>query len=498
MAKGNPFLGQLRGKVGDVVFARVGGVQTSRAHNAQPRNPRTPAQMFQRGCLATVSEMYIRGTRNFFKYAFSNKTAAQSEFNKFCQLNIGRVPCNARAALKAGAPAIGNFIMTQGTLAECVVEKAQDAFIIRVNAWGASWESTTVGDISKSLISTYGYADGDIITVADLHCPATPYTTVGAMIANAALTSIAGRTDWNLKQFRIDSHSTALAADLGIFAETSEDGVLVIKTEYAINASKVEGVTVVCSRNVKSGVLVSNSTMHCNTATQNAIDIAMSSEWKEAVSRYWVADSQSDIAPTNILQGSLLPEEDFNDDPTFVGITAVKYNGSAFNNGATMVVGQNLEILGRELDTVDIKVKRGNTVVEPTSVTASKITYALNTVGSYVVLYEAIEQYNFTLAERQMDLTVSNIKVGGVNVSKGGSVDFESGDTKTVQMSVGADVTTQMITSTSSNGTLSGAVISGGVYTATLKVVGRGSVAVNGSTLFGYDVAEEELPPPED
>lgn len=48
MAKGNMLLGYARGKVGDVVFKRVGGQQVTTPRNRQPRNPRSEAQTIQR------------------------------------------------------------------------------------------------------------------------------------------------------------------------------------------------------------------------------------------------------------------------------------------------------------------------------------------------------------------------------------------------------------------------------------------------------------------
>lgn len=307
MSKGNIFLGMGRGKLGDIVLTRTAGEQVTRTRNRHPRNPQTPAQMFQRGSLATVSEMYIRGTRNFFKYAFMNKTAAQSEYNKFCQLNIGRVPCNSRTALSQGAPAIGNFIMTEGNLQQIRIEKADTAFLIRMRndvAQGA-FSAWTIGDVSRAFIETFGFQVGDIITYLDISSPAAPCQTIQQMISDMALTSIAGSPLWDIKQFRLDPTSAELASTLGIFGNDSSDNVLELKTAYAMSEVYVEGVTMVCSRNVKSNVLVSTSEIHCNTATQVAIDLGMSDDWKEAVARYWIPDLADNIAPVNILQGSL-------------------------------------------------------------------------------------------------------------------------------------------------------------------------------------------------
>lgn len=58
MSKGNLFLGQGRGKVGDVVFYRLAGEQVTRARNRSPKNPQTPMQLAQRVIMNTVSKAY--------------------------------------------------------------------------------------------------------------------------------------------------------------------------------------------------------------------------------------------------------------------------------------------------------------------------------------------------------------------------------------------------------------------------------------------------------
>lgn len=58
MSKGNLFMGQARGKVGDVVFTRTNGEQVARSHNPSPKNPRSPLQILQRICFNTASKAY--------------------------------------------------------------------------------------------------------------------------------------------------------------------------------------------------------------------------------------------------------------------------------------------------------------------------------------------------------------------------------------------------------------------------------------------------------
>lgn len=58
MSKGNLFLGQARGSIGDVTFTHIAGQQVARARNRSPRNPRVPSQMLQRIVLNSASKAY--------------------------------------------------------------------------------------------------------------------------------------------------------------------------------------------------------------------------------------------------------------------------------------------------------------------------------------------------------------------------------------------------------------------------------------------------------
>lgn len=84
MSKGNLFLGQARGRLGDVVFYHSNGVQVARARNRSPRNPRAVSQMVQRIVMNTVSKAYST-MQAICDHAFQGQatgTACQSRFSK--------------------------------------------------------------------------------------------------------------------------------------------------------------------------------------------------------------------------------------------------------------------------------------------------------------------------------------------------------------------------------------------------------------------------------
>lgn len=87
MSKGNLFLGQARGAVGDVVFSHYKGRQVARARNRAPRNPQTPLQLLQRVVQSTVGKAY-----SFFSpicdHSWERYTASQASQEQFMKENV--------------------------------------------------------------------------------------------------------------------------------------------------------------------------------------------------------------------------------------------------------------------------------------------------------------------------------------------------------------------------------------------------------------------------
>lgn len=88
MAKDNLFLGMARGKVGDVVFSRLNGVQVSRARNRAPRNPQSPAQMVQRIIMSSVGKAYSF-MQDICDHSFEGFETGQLSQRKFMEVNVG-------------------------------------------------------------------------------------------------------------------------------------------------------------------------------------------------------------------------------------------------------------------------------------------------------------------------------------------------------------------------------------------------------------------------
>lgn len=114
MAKGNPLMGTLQGKLGDAVYFRTGGEQRSRTYIRNPRNPQSALQLLQRVLLKTYSGgySYFKALADHSFQGFATGTPNQS---RFMSLNVDFMRRALAEYINSGNPndlfdvAIGNF-----------------------------------------------------------------------------------------------------------------------------------------------------------------------------------------------------------------------------------------------------------------------------------------------------------------------------------------------------------------------------------------------------
>lgn len=315
MAKGNPLMSQMRGKVGDLVFTRLAGEQVTRSRNRNPKNPQTVKQMAQRAALATAVEFYTRGVKNLFKFAFENKRPGESDYNAFVRANIGIVPVQSRKSLVENNSVFGPFIMSQGSLPQPAFEYSAeyDTGALFCAPLPAGADTLTIGQLSKAIAEKSGLADGDIITIVSICAENDKLVgTVAEAIAAGALQTENAPQKWIVSQFTLDFNSTALASTLSIF----DPGTFSLEATVLGFADTVVGslahdedfssaLTVIASRNTASGVKVSTSTLSLGANTAIASAVGQSAEWKKYVASTWNTSTSLDVDPENILEGSI-------------------------------------------------------------------------------------------------------------------------------------------------------------------------------------------------
>lgn len=296
MAKGNMFLSQARGKVGSVVFSVIRGQQVERVHNPSPANPRSYAQQAQRSLLANMTKFYKRGTQNFYKFAFQDKTARESDFNAFARNNMQQgVFFTKEMYENPAAPALGEFLLTKGEINHnvgIVVGGDHVSILPRFTS-----NISTIGQLSSQIISSNpGVEEGDIFTLVIAESDLLPGNT------------LLGTTppSWDTIQFYLNPSDQNPLSSVGLSCEeevTSGNGYYVYADINAVDRASFAALTI--SRPTSDGLKVSNTRMAVSPAAAILIDWNRGEYAKRQAAISWggnpeafLAGGQLDTLPT--------------------------------------------------------------------------------------------------------------------------------------------------------------------------------------------------------
>lgn len=112
----NLWLRKSKKRLGGVVLYQAMEQTRARELASSVTNPRTASQMGQRVKWAQLVNFY-RANGNWMKYAYETKSANQSEYNKFMQLNVADSQVYfTKQQAAAGSSIVCPYIMTQGSL----------------------------------------------------------------------------------------------------------------------------------------------------------------------------------------------------------------------------------------------------------------------------------------------------------------------------------------------------------------------------------------------
>lgn len=257
MAKGNMLLGYSRGSVGDVVMSRVKGQQVAKARNRKPANPKSNKQMAQRSSFISPVKFFTHGVQALFKFAFSDKKVTESDFNAFMRNNSKNSFSVTKAENdSAGFPALGNYMMAKGKLAEVPVALLQEATNRVVLDVEFDDDITTIAQISAVLVAKGVADEGDIITFVGIH------EVVAHMANNELVVGPGNSPTWTLNQFIVDSSNPDTLVDTMPdvrFFEFSGKNYLSFQPCTSDSGTNLFALAVVRSRETANGLEVSNT-----------------------------------------------------------------------------------------------------------------------------------------------------------------------------------------------------------------------------------------------
>lgn len=159
-------LGYARGKVGDLVFARRLGQQTTRAYNSSPRDAKTRSQVTQRVKMANVIAMY-RALKNVCSHSFEGLSVGQSSYNAFVKANLtGNNVSLTKEAASLGACVVAPYLISRGSLASIIVEGTGENAVTNISVGNLTISgTTTIGEFAKAVVANNaGVEHGDQLT----------------------------------------------------------------------------------------------------------------------------------------------------------------------------------------------------------------------------------------------------------------------------------------------------------------------------------------------
>lgn len=163
-------LGYARGKVGDLVFARRLGQQTTRAYNSSPKDAKTRSQVTQRVKMANVIAMY-RALKNICNHSFEGLNVGQTSYSAFVKSNLtGNKVSLTKEAASFGACVVAPYLISRGSLPSIQVEGTGADAVTNIAVGGLTISgTTTIGQFADALVANNaGIEYGDQLTYVSL------------------------------------------------------------------------------------------------------------------------------------------------------------------------------------------------------------------------------------------------------------------------------------------------------------------------------------------
>lgn len=304
MAKGNMFIGNGSGKVGNLVVSTRAGEQITRVYQPRVTNPKSFSQMVQRARFANAVKFYKKAVQNFFKFAFEDKKKTESDYNAFMRHNVMNSALLSKVAVDdAYFPALGRWVMSSGSLPNPFnIEAAESA--------GFSFDNdgfdgnANIGQISSSLIGQ-GFNTGDIITFVLI---TSPVTSLNFDLSNVNDNGLK-QPEWLIVQFIVDTHDNRslsqanyVGARYGGLSGFEGNSLVVAEGKISWDGNFEDLMAATCciaTRKSGSGVMATNTTLFGNTNFDKMLSDAEGTDYENEVLVGWGAKEGA------ILKGSI-------------------------------------------------------------------------------------------------------------------------------------------------------------------------------------------------
>ena len=375
MAKGNMFIGNGSGKVGNLVVSTRAGEQITRVYQPRVANPKSYSQMLQRAKFANAVKFYKKAVQNFFKFAYEDKKKTESDYNAFMRHNVMYSALLTKVNVdNAYFPALGQWVMSSGSLPNPFnIENDGSAGFSFVNDGFDG--SANIGQISSSLIGQ-GFNVGDIITFVLI---TSPVTSLDINLSDFNDTGLK-QPEWLIVQFVVDtkdnrslSQANYIGTRYGGLAGFEGNSLVVADGKISWDGNFGDLMAATCciaTRKTGSGVMATNTTLFGNTNFNDMLSSAEETDYENKVLVSWRAQEGA------ILKGSIATRSVGGTD----SVVGLKVNGSnpPLTQGAT-TGNVTYTITSDKGDLKDVAPANvpGGITVKSHSLSADKKTYKL-------------------------------------------------------------------------------------------------------------------------
>lgn len=328
MAKGITIFGTLNGTLGETVYYRSGGEQKQRIRIRKPKNPQTNKQLYQRARFAAAGMFYTHGRQSFFPYAFEDKRPNESNFNAFMRNNIALAyPVSKSVVDSVAYPIINDWIVSKGSLPKLQVERFSwdngetDGVTFTFPKYTSMSAITTMQELSRALIETGDYENGDIITfltiLTDVRLSSTGYgiyPEISPTISEAA--------HWFIKQFNVNVADTTPLSTYGLAARIEDNNTIrlgIVGANSSWWTNQLAAGTVIHSRVRGSRTMVSTQQLVLSATADTQLKTFLIGNYQqyveEVIANWRTGDVSTVIRPEETLQGANSINLDFTPEP---------------------------------------------------------------------------------------------------------------------------------------------------------------------------------------
>lgn len=315
MAKGNIFMGTLKGRVGASVFYVKQGVQNQIKHQTEVSNPKTSGQCLHRSRFSSAGKFFTHGTQALFKFAFEGKKKGESDFNAFMKANTAfAFPMSKQAIENPQYPMVNEWLVTKGSLVAplCTVNLGETSSNVAGSyaVIGVAPETiTTIADLTKAIVDGVNIKNGDIITFLLIHSfvDAQSYPAINPDIL------LQPQYAWNIAQLQLDPLDTTSLESIGVSASvTLGRVVMTYSRSYLKDFTSYIGGTIILSRRTTNGLKVSTNRLKVTNNDEYQQRISYVSEfvktdaYKDAVVTSWQDTPNMQNSTDIILEGALI------------------------------------------------------------------------------------------------------------------------------------------------------------------------------------------------